>query len=156
MRVIKVMYFRFESEFVEPDIKCIPMIVRFKLDACGVKLKLSEWSRMTGSERERFAAAPCTTPAEVRQYREDLRQLVLERTGSIVDEIPVEESPAWSNTDEIPRSIRDRLAERGSVVPLRQWQQLTPLQRFALVKLSRPSHESKNFVKALREFNVLG
>jgi hypothetical protein len=149
------MYFRFESEFVEPDIKCIPMIVRFKLDACGVKLKLSEWSRMTGSERARFAGAPCTTPDEVRQYREDMRQLVLERTGSIVDEIPVEERPAWSNTDEIPGSIRDKLTENGPTMPLAQWQQLTPLQRFALVKLSRPSHESKNFMKALREFKLL-
>ncbi|MDR9402251.1 MAG: nitrate reductase associated protein, partial [Halothece sp. Uz-M2-17] len=36
-----------------------------------------------------------------------------------------------------------------------QWQKLTPLQRFALIKLSRPSHENKNFYPALKEFAIL-
>jgi hypothetical protein len=44
-------YFRFEEDFVEDNVRCIPMIARFKLDTCGVKLKLAEWSRMSVEER---------------------------------------------------------------------------------------------------------
>lgn len=37
-------FFQFESDFVA-TLRCIPMIVRFKLDLCGVKLSLKAWSR---------------------------------------------------------------------------------------------------------------
>ena len=37
-------YFNFEEDFVEKNIRCIPMIVRFKMDKAGIKLKLAEWS----------------------------------------------------------------------------------------------------------------
>ncbi|MHC5830222.1 MAG: nitrate reductase associated protein, partial [Nostoc sp.] len=32
---------------------------------------------------------------------------------------------------------------------------LTPLQRFALIKLSRAGHENKNFPTAIAEFHLL-
>lgn len=148
------MYFDFETDFVEPNIRCIPMIVRFKLDACGVKLKLAEWSRMTPEERQRFAEAPCVTPEEIRRYREDLRQLILERTGNAVSEFPVEENPGWKSTNTIPLSVAEKFAETGSSLSLEAWAGLTDLQRFALLKLSRPGHENKNFPKAVVEFKL--
>jgi hypothetical protein len=40
-------------------------------------------------------------------------------------------------------------------VTLQQWASLTPLQRFALIKLSRSSHEDKNFLPALKEFHLV-
>jgi hypothetical protein len=43
----------------------------------------------------------------------------------------------------------------GVNITLKQWQNLTPLQRFALLKLSHSSHENKNFLPALREFKIL-
>ncbi|HMJ67618.1 MAG TPA: nitrate reductase associated protein [Cyclobacteriaceae bacterium] len=149
------MHFKFESDFVEPGIKCIPMNVRFKLDACGIKLKLAEWSAMTVAEREYFFNASCTSPDEISQFRKDLEQLVIDRTGNRVAEIPVDQSPSWSKTDLIPDSICDRFAEEGFPITLHVWQQLTDLQRFALLKLSRPGHESKNFTKAVIEFGLL-
>jgi hypothetical protein len=39
---------------------------------------------------------------------------------------------------------------------LEQWASLLPLQRFALIKLSRSNHENHNFVPALQEFGLLG
>jgi hypothetical protein len=149
------MYFNFESDFVEPGIKCVPMIVRFKLDACGIKLKLSEWSRMTLAEREHFSNAPCTSPDEVNKYRKDLQQLVLDRTGDHANEIAVEQDPLWSRTDMIPDSVSNMFAEQGISVMLNEWQQLDDLKRFALLKLSRPGHENKNFMKAVAEFGLL-
>jgi hypothetical protein len=149
------MYFNFESDFVEPGIKCIPMVVRFKLDACGIKLKLVEWSRMTLAEREHFSRVPCTSPGEIKRFREDLQQLVLDRTGSHATEIPVEQNPLWSRTDLVPDSVSDKFAEEGLPIKLSEWLQLTDLQRFALLKLSRPGHENKNFIKAVAEFGLL-
>ncbi len=48
-------YFRFEEDFVEDGVCRIPMTVRFKLDACGIKLKLEHWTRFTPKERGRLA-----------------------------------------------------------------------------------------------------
>ena len=35
-----------------------------------------------------------------------------------------------------------------------QWHTLSPLQRFALLKLTREGHESANFVPAMAEFGL--
>lgn len=146
------MYFKFEKDFAGANVRCIPMIVRFKLDACGIKLKLAEWNRMTPEEREHFATAACQTPEDAIRYKEDLRQLIYKRTGNSVTEISIERNPAWSRTDEIPYSIREKLAGSAWSLSLQQWQEFTDLQRFALVKLSYPGHENKNFPKAMAEF----
>ena len=150
------MYFRFEEDFVEANIRCIPMIVRFKLDACGIKLKLAEWSRMDAAEREHLATAGCTSPEEIARYREDLRRVIRTRTGKEATAIAVEERPAWTVTDEIPRTVEEKLSEGHGSVSLQQWKQLTVLQRFVLVKLSYPGHENRNFPRALAEFGLAG
>lgn len=149
-------FFKFEEDFVEPNIRCIPMIVRFKLDACGIKLKLSEWSRMTADEREHLAESFCETPQEIAQYRENLIRLILDRIKSPATEFPVPQNPAWSQMDAIPCTIKEKLIEHSWSVSLQQWQKLTDLQRFALLKLSYPGHENKNFPKAIREFGLSG
>jgi hypothetical protein len=151
----EVMYFKFEDDFVEKNIRCIPMIVRFKLDACGIKLKLAAWSRMSPREREYLAVSPCDTSEQIAHYRETLRQLVVERTGEEAAEIAVDENPAWSRTDAIPASVSDKLNDGPWSLSLEQWQQLGVLQRFALTKLSYPGHENKNFPKAMKEFGLL-
>jgi len=148
-------FFRFEEDFVEAHLRCIPMVVRFKLDACGIKLKLEEWSVMTPAERSHLAHAPCESPKEVFLYREELCKLIISRTNNLPTPIPVPENPAWSNQDEIPYTIQEKLTDISASSTLSQWQSLTDLQRFALVKLSSSGHEHKNFLKALIEFNFL-
>lgn len=149
------MYFRFEADFVEKNIRCIPMIVRFKLDACGIKLKLAEWSRLKPGEREHLATTECNTQEEISRYREALRHLIRSRTGKDATDIPVAEKPAWSITDVIPQTICEKLAEGQWSMSIQQWQQLEELQRFALVKLSYAGHENKNFPNALAEFGLV-
>ena len=151
----KVMYFAFERDFIEAN-RCIPMIVRFKLDACGIKLKLAEWNRMKPVEREHLATATCSTPGEVSQYRENLRQLVLARTGNLPAEIAIEHSPAWSVTGDTPDCVKEKLSEGPWSLSAQQWGKLNDLQRFVLVKLSRPGHENKNFPRAMAEFGLMG
>lgn len=147
--------FRFEEDFADADMRCIPMIVRFKLDACGIKLKLAEWSRMTVEERHYLTYARCEEPGQLIQYREYLCRLIIEHTRNSPTTIPVPENPPWSRVDEIPYTIQERLSEGSSAVSIEQWRCLTDLQRFALLKLSYGGHENKNFPKALLEFGLV-
>jgi hypothetical protein len=55
----------------------------------------------------------------------------------------------------IPASIQEKAQEVGTALTTQQWAALTPAQRFALIKLSRPSHENKNFLPALKEFQLV-
>ena len=150
----ELLFFKFEADFVEANIRCIPMIVRFKLDACGIKLKLAEWSRMTPEERDYLATADCNTPQEVALYREHLLALILHRTGNQGTPIPVEKNPVWSRTDDIAYTVKEKIRETSGDLSLEQWQNLTDLQRFALLKLSYPGHENKNFPRAMEEFGL--
>lgn len=147
-------FFRFEEDFVEAGVRCIPMIVRFKLDACGIKLKLSEWSRMTHEQRLTLAHARCEAPHEVIRYREELYRMIVSQAGDAPTLIPVPSNPAWSRRDEIPYTILEKLRESSASIPLSQWEQLTDLQRFALLKLSYGGHENRNFPRALSEFGL--
>jgi hypothetical protein len=146
--------FRFEADFAE-TLGCIPMAVRMKLDTCGIKLKLAEWSKLTAEERSELLTAPCGTSDEMAHYRSRLQNLVLARTQAFPADLLVEADPAWQNTAQVPPSLLEKAAALSVVVRLEHWQQLGELERFALVKLSRPSHESKNFPRALREFGLM-
>lgn len=148
--------FHFEEDFMEDNIRCIPMIVRFKLDACGIKLKLSEWSKFTVEERSFLAEFRFTTPRDITVYRSHLQNLVFTRTKREATELAVEIYPPWAILHQIPESIMQRMKEYNWNLSLGQWQRLSKLQRFALVKLSRSSHENRNFPKAVREFGISG
>ncbi|MDB9315674.1 nitrate reductase associated protein [Spirulina sp. CS-785/01] len=147
-------FFQFEQDFVE-SLRCIPMQVRMKLDTCGVKLKLNHWHQLTQAERQTLVEMPCATDAEAKQYHDYLQQLVTEHTGKPASELPVEENPPWLNAAHIPETVQQKAREMGVNLELHHWKRLTPAQRFAIIKLSRPSHENKNFIPALKEFNVL-
>jgi hypothetical protein len=147
-------YFRFEEDFVEDNIRCIPMIVRYKLDACGIKLKLREWSLLRPSERENLATLPCLSETEILQYRHYLEALVLSRTGQAATALPPITDAPWEHGKEIPEIVRERFSEHDREISCFQWNALRELQRFALIKLSASAHEHRNFGKALEEFNL--
>lgn len=146
-------FFKFESDFVD-TLRCIPMQVRFKLDTCGIKLKLSHWNCFSSTERQVLIAQPCTTKTEIQAYREVLQKLV-KNSSTPADELLVEPHPAWMDVTMIPHSIKEKAEEIGVTLTPQQWACLNPLQRFALIKLSRSSHENKNFLPAMQEFHLL-
>lgn len=150
-----IQYFKFEEDFVEDNIRCIPMIARFKLDACGIKLKLNEWSRMNEEERMYVSEYPCSSEEEVRSYRQYIKTLVRIRTSNEAQDMEVDTNPGWANADLIPEILAQKLAEQNNKITLKQWQDLNDLQRFVLVKLSRPGHENRNFPIAMREFGLI-
>ncbi|WP_204103305.1 MULTISPECIES: nitrate reductase associated protein [Spirulina sp. CCY15215] len=146
--------FKFEADFVE-SLRCIPMQVRMKLDTCGIKLKLTHWHQFNRKERESLVIMPCTTEEEVKTYGECLQRLVIQYTGKPASELAIAENPPWLNETKIPETVREKATEMNVSLSLQQWQKLTPDRRFALIKLSRPSHENKNFLPAMKEFQLL-
>lgn len=144
-------YFKFESDFVG-TLRCVPMCVRFKLDLAGVKLKLGEWSKLSPAEREYIAALPVDTRAAVQTFRNVIVILTRIATGAIPSLMdPV--NPDW-NDDDVPDQVAEKAVSLGVAVPHESWRGLDELERFALMKLSRPGHEGKNFGPALEEFGV--
>jgi len=145
-------FFRFESDFVS-TLKCIPMIVRYKLDSCGVKLKLHEWVKFTLTDKEALAFLPCYTHEEIEQYGAFVCNLVQEYFGVNAGMLShVEDS--WNALHEVPAEVQQKALEyHCGEISTKNWIQMHTLQRFALVKLSRSGHEGKNFPIALEEFS---
>ncbi len=147
--------FKFEEEFMEDRIRCIPMVVRFKLDASGIKLKLLAWNKFTVAERNQLMVFPTKTKQDFLKYRKQVQELVLLRTGEEATDLPIEKCPSWSMKENIPEPLLQKLQEFDWPISLLQWNELSDMQRFVLIKLSRPSHENKNFPKAIKEFDLL-
>jgi len=148
-------YFNFEEDFIEENVRCIPMIVRFKMDAAGIKLKLSEWSKFKKEDRIELAIKSCSNREEARVYNEYLTALIKKHTNNEATVLPINNQPAWANLEEIPVLLEEKAKEFDWEITKEQWKALTNLQRFALTKLYRPGHENKNFPKAMKEFGII-
>jgi hypothetical protein len=146
-------FFQFEADFIS-TLRCIPMIVRYKLDTCGIKLKLTHWHQISLSERDTLVALPCFTPGEIQNYQNYLKELVFKYTGTYPSLLPMDPHPPWLDSTTLPKQLIEKLETLGARIALEQWQDLTPLQRFVLVKLSLPNHENKNFPRAMAEFDL--
>lgn len=147
-------FFEFEMDFVE-GLRCIPMVVRYRLDTIGIKLKLVHWNQLTEADRLQLVDWPCETAAEQTAYREQLQQLVAARSGDVPKDLPIEAAPLWESST-VPEALAAKVAEEGLTLSTEAWRSLTVLQRFALIKLSRAGHENRNFPIALREFGLVG
>ncbi|MDG6093872.1 nitrate reductase associated protein [Acetobacter sp. AN02] len=149
------MLFEFESDFAG-SLRCIPMIVRQKLDLAGIKLSLRQWSRFSREDRGRLAEFPCETAADVAVCR----SVILGLIESCCDEPAVflgpQEYDVWQRGDRMPEAVESQAAADGVAPPAAEvWADLSPLQRFALIKLARSKHENENFVPAMKEFGIL-
>ena len=149
----EVVFFGFEADFVA-SLRCIPMAVRFKLDLCGVKLSLKGWSRFDHETRSRCAYLPTRSADEIGRYRAFLCQAI-EQVGLEPLLLPVGPEPAWDIVDEVPAQVLEKGAELGLTSDhFNGWRDLSALQRFALLKLTRKGHENENFRPAMREFGL--
>ena len=147
-------FFNFEADFVD-SLRCIPMIVRLKLDTCGVKLKLAEWNHFTQTECEQLVELPCEKSVEINSYKDYVSELIFQHTKNEASLLSIDPHPPWLNDREIPASITIKASEFQVKIGLDQWASLSPLKRFALIKLTRSQHENNNFLPALKEFSLL-
>lgn len=146
-------FFGFESDFVD-SMRCIPMAARLRLDRTGVKLKLNEWSKLAPELRMALAQSPCGSPAEREQWKAYLAGVVEQASGAQPSLLPEPVEEIWEDRGTVPDQVRDQARSLGLDVGLAAWAALSPLQRFALVKLSRPGHENRNFRPAMAEFGL--
>ncbi|MFQ4138409.1 nitrate reductase associated protein [Nodosilinea sp. PGN35] len=146
-------FFQFEADFVE-SLRCIPMQVRLKLDTCGVKLKLEHWHRFSEGDRQRLTQLPCGDRDATVAYTAYVQALVHRVQGTPASTLAIDPHPPWHSVDAIPEAVQAQARLVGGEIGLDQWRSLRPLQRFALIKLSRPSHENRNFYPALVEFGL--
>jgi len=150
---VDTVFFAFESDFVV-SLRCIPMIVRYKLDTCGIKLKLPEWVKLSLAEKDELATRPCCTAADIVAYRTYLSRLVQDHCGHPASELGAVDA-VWDHLSNVPDDIQQKAREwHRPPLTLQQWIDLDTLQRFALVKLSRSGHEGRNFPRALDEFGL--
>jgi hypothetical protein len=142
----------FESE-AERTLDCIPMRVRMKLDLCGLKLSLEQWCRLPIAVRRILLEEPCGTACEIRRAREYLMRTA-EAHG--LDALPVVQvdRASWSAASDVPSCVVSAMAATDlGPMGARTWRRLDDLQRFALLKLSRPGH-TRNLRAALEEFGL--
>ena len=147
-------FFQFEADFVD-SLRCIPMQVRLKLDTCGVKLKLEHWHQFRLEDRDRITQMPCNDPESATAYATYVQDLVQQVQGAPASTLAIDPQPPWQNGGEIPAEVLAKAEQVGASIGLEQWRSLTPLQRFALIKLSRSRHENRNFHPALVEFGLV-
>lgn len=147
-------FFSFESD-LERNLTCIPMAVRFKLDKCGIKLSLDQWQKLPEANRRNLLNAQCESEDEIVRFRRALEILIRAVFGDEPSCIDVDKDLTW-DAREVPPQVTRRAVELGGV-PLTtpQWRALTPLKRFALIKLSRDGNHARNLMPALREFELL-
>lgn len=147
--------FAFEKDFAGA-LYCIPMVVRRKLDLCGVKVSLKQWNRFEIEEREQLVAQGCETPGEVDDYARHVASLIEARMHEPAQLLERDSGTEWNDTTIVPQRVADYSIERDVTPPtISQWAALTPLQRFAIFKLTRPGHTNENFVPAMREFGLI-
>ncbi|MGF1518540.1 MAG: nitrate reductase associated protein [Nodosilinea sp.] len=144
-------FFQFEASFVE-SLRCIPMQVRLKLDTCGVKLKLEHWHRLSSAERASLTQIPCAEASGT--YGAYVQDLVTKIQGIPASTLAIDPNPPWQNLTAVPDQVQAQAAALGVTIGLDQWRSLSSLERFALIKLSRPGHENRNFYPALVEFGL--
>lgn len=147
-------FFEFERQFIEAGFRCIPMCVRYKLDIAGIKLKLETWCKLNKKERFSLGTLACYNQEDIARYESYLVELI--RKYESDDPIRL---PAGLSTEDKPieiyQQVSDRCIQYGIALKWNDWMSLTALERFALSKLWRYGHESKNFIPALKEFGLL-
>lgn len=137
----------------------IPMCVRYRLDECGLKISLAAWVMLSKDEREELLNISVDAALGHQIFHDTLLAMLKPHAGNDeadIQQTMVENTPAWLQTASMSSVMVAHLAESNLPVPtLDQWQNLNNLQRFALIKLTRPSHKNSNLQSALQEFGIL-
>lgn len=149
--------FDFEQDGRYP-LRRIPMIMRFNLDACGIRISLTGWITLSRAEREELVTLPCISDGERITFRARLQEMFAphaDNPDAIVERVDIDASPAWKKTDVIPQTVLETLQELSlPKMELSQWVAMNDLQRFALIKLTRAGHKNANLQPALKEFGL--
>ena len=146
--------FAFEADYAT-SLCCMPMIVRYQLDVCRIKLSLHQWQSFSLFTRARLILDGTDHPATRRRYLRRLLTAIAREAGSAAVRMPPPQAREIWEQAAPPQRVLQNAANKGIALDgPRQWADLTALQRFTLYKLTRPGHENRNFPAALREFGL--
>jgi hypothetical protein len=147
--------FGYEQDKYYP-LRRIPMVMRLKLDLCGIKLAIGDWSKFSRDEREALVMMPYATQSDIAAIRKRLQELIAAYQGDSTETAAVGKDAPWADTFAVPDSVSKQIQALGIPGPTpEQWAGLTDLQRFALLKLTREGHENKKLPLALNEFGLV-
>ncbi len=145
--------FLFEADYW-PKLDCIPLSIRFHLDACGIKVSLADWRKLTSAGRRHVLAQSYET-SDQDAFRAELRRLSDGQGVTIHDLSRDDGALSAAHSNGVPEKVRQAAIAAAAIPPTPAlWRALSPLQRFGLIKLARPGRPHPNFVKALEEFGL--
>jgi hypothetical protein len=144
--------FGFEADLY-PSLRCIPMAIRYKLDAVGLKVSLKTWNRLPAEQRmELLHAWPVGTVTERGALRDTLCQWLPAVSDEPLRSITLEEPLPWQETTQLCAAVEECSVSCRPPLTLEEWASLDLIERFALVKLATAKHERGRFSHALAEF----
>ena len=147
--------FDFETDFAG-TLRCIPMCIRYRLDEIGIKLSLKQWNVFTTAQRRQLVALAHDEPQLKPEFTAYLLDLMRPHSGGEPERVPAVDIAEWRDGAQIPPRLVSYATALGVEPPSpTSWAALSPLQRFALYKLTRPGHDNDNFIPAMREFGLL-
>lgn len=143
--------FGFERTFAE-TLDCMPMNMRRKLDLCGLKLPLENWRQLPQIVRETLLETSLDHPYRLKRIAPFLRRQAAKLEWPELATVFPE--AASDHPIEIPPSVAARFTATAHAVPsILEWQTLSVLQRYALIKLST-QQSGRNWCEALRGFGL--
>lgn len=145
--------FVFESDLAN-SFRRVPMAIRYKLDRCGVHLTLKMWQQLPKSTRRELLLRVADSPREKASFIAWLKELV--RASGETDELPHDPSGLdgpWAQMTTVPQTVREQMLRVCPDLDLdvSSWRSLSELERYALVKLSRPGHANRGFQSLVNE-----
>jgi len=143
--------FAFEAD-IGPSLRRFPMVARYRLDCCGLRLKLEDWQRLSRAERALLSTL-CVDTAEQRDLYRQFSAKTLNSLGRTADGVRAQAAvPPQVLSDEVPSQVLDQCDFSGiSPLETKVWKRLDALSRYALVMLSRPGHANRGFVGLVAE-----
>ena len=143
--------FEFEQA-LDPDLKRMPISVRYKLDLLGLRVSATAWSRLSLATRKQVVQGwPVATPRQRAALREWLLNWLRTTRTEPPREIRVSE-PAWNDRCHVPEAVAELTAGCNPPLSLHEWAALELLERVALVKLAQSPPERAQVPTALTEF----
>jgi hypothetical protein len=134
----------------------IPMAMRIKLDLCGVKLSIRDWSKFSREDREVLADMSYESQQQLFAFRTRVMELIAAIAGDSAETHPCARPAPWEIRDEISSQVGRQMITLGVPEPtLVQWAALSDLQRYALVKLTREGAKNEKLPAALKEFGLM-
>jgi hypothetical protein len=138
---------KFERD-IDPDLRHIPMLVRMKLDLCGVRIELKSWQALSDADRALLIEQQADTRREVADYITSLQRLCGQYALHSMSAEGLNARKAWLTARPVPPPVSAMLARVGSDL---DWSALGTFERYVLTHLARGDAFEK-FSSAVVEF----